>query len=89
MRRVWATKRRRVVARARGATPDELIARAGADAAHQGVVRRGRSATRTSTRRELLAAPTPLVVALDEVQDPQNLGAICRTAEVRGRDRAW
>ena len=26
----------------------------------------------------------PLVVALDEVQDPQNVGAICRTAECAG-----
>lgn len=32
----------------------------------------------------LLAAPDPLLVALDEVQDPQNLGAICRTAECAG-----
>jgi 23S rRNA (guanosine2251-2'-O)-methyltransferase len=33
---------------------------------------------------ELLARPSPLLVALDEVQDPQNLGAICRTAECAG-----
>jgi 23S rRNA (guanosine2251-2'-O)-methyltransferase len=33
---------------------------------------------------ELLAAGDPFVVALDELQDPQNLGAICRTAEVAG-----
>ncbi|MFN8130904.1 MAG: 23S rRNA (guanosine(2251)-2'-O)-methyltransferase RlmB [Solirubrobacteraceae bacterium] len=32
----------------------------------------------------LLAAPDPLIVALDEVQDPQNLGAVCRTAEAVG-----
>jgi 23S rRNA (guanosine2251-2'-O)-methyltransferase len=32
----------------------------------------------------LLAAPEPLIVALDEIQDPQNLGAICRTAECAG-----
>ena len=32
----------------------------------------------------LLAAQSPLIVALDEVTDPQNLGAICRTAEVAG-----
>ena len=32
----------------------------------------------------LLAGPEPLVVALDEVQDPQNLGSICRTAECAG-----
>jgi 23S rRNA (guanosine2251-2'-O)-methyltransferase len=34
--------------------------------------------------RELLAGPDPLIVALDEVQDPQNLGAIARTAECAG-----
>jgi 23S rRNA (guanosine2251-2'-O)-methyltransferase len=33
---------------------------------------------------ELLAAADPFVVALDELQDPQNLGAICRTAECAG-----
>jgi 23S rRNA (guanosine2251-2'-O)-methyltransferase len=33
---------------------------------------------------EILRRPAPLVVALDEVQDPQNLGAICRTAECVG-----
>lgn len=32
----------------------------------------------------LLAADAPLIVALDEVQDPQNFGAICRTAECAG-----
>jgi len=34
----------------------------------------------------LLRGPAPLIVALDEVQDPQNLGAICRTAECAGAD---
>jgi 23S rRNA (guanosine2251-2'-O)-methyltransferase len=33
---------------------------------------------------DLLSAPDPLIVALDEIQDPQNLGAICRTAEAAG-----
>ena len=33
---------------------------------------------------DLLAAPNPLLVALDQVQDPQNLGSICRTAECAG-----
>ncbi len=34
--------------------------------------------------RELLATDSPLIVALDQVQDPQNLGSICRTAECAG-----
>ena len=32
----------------------------------------------------LLRADDALVVALDQVQDPHNLGAVCRTAEVAG-----
>lgn len=34
--------------------------------------------------RELLVVDSPLIVALDQVQDPQNLGSICRTAECAG-----
>lgn len=33
---------------------------------------------------ELLAVADPFLVALDELQDPQNLGAICRSAECAG-----
>jgi 23S rRNA (guanosine2251-2'-O)-methyltransferase len=34
--------------------------------------------------QSLLESEQSLVVALDQVQDPQNLGAICRTAETAG-----
>jgi 23S rRNA (guanosine2251-2'-O)-methyltransferase len=33
---------------------------------------------------QLLGGREPLIVALDQVQDPQNLGSICRTAECVG-----
>ncbi|HTD08103.1 MAG TPA: 23S rRNA (guanosine(2251)-2'-O)-methyltransferase RlmB [Solirubrobacteraceae bacterium] len=33
---------------------------------------------------ELLARENQLLVALDQIQDPQNLGSICRTAECAG-----
>jgi 23S rRNA (guanosine2251-2'-O)-methyltransferase len=32
----------------------------------------------------LLAVKNPVIVALDQIQDPQNLGSICRTAECAG-----
>jgi 23S rRNA (guanosine2251-2'-O)-methyltransferase len=63
------------------ATPDELTARAGTDA-HQGVVAEA-DPYHYVHAAELLGRDG-LVLVLDEVQDPQNLGAICRTAEVAG-----
>lgn len=33
---------------------------------------------------DLLSFDEPLIVALDQVQDPQNLGSVCRTAECAG-----
>jgi 23S rRNA (guanosine2251-2'-O)-methyltransferase len=52
-------------------------------AAHQGVCAQA-GAYPYASAEELLAGPEPLVVALDEVQDPQNVGSICRTAEGAG-----
>ena len=43
--------------------------------------------TRTPTPPSCSRAPDPLLVALDEVTDPQNLGAIVPHGRVRGRDR--
>ena len=50
---------------------------------HQGVCATV-SAFGYASEADLLAAPAPLLVALDQVQDPGNLGAICRTAECAG-----
>jgi 23S rRNA (guanosine2251-2'-O)-methyltransferase len=87
VRRVWATE---------GAAREPWlegvdVARTGAQGIaercgspdHQGVCA-AVDAYRYADARELLAHTTPLIVALDEVQDPGNLGAICRTAEAAG-----
>ena len=59
---------------------DELARLAGSDLA-PGRLRRRRARTRTPTRTTCSPASDPLIVVLDEIQDPQNLGAIVRTAE--------
>jgi 23S rRNA (guanosine2251-2'-O)-methyltransferase len=64
------------------ADPDAIAARAGSDA-HQGVCALTTGYPYVGAH-ELLAGEERLLVALDEVQDPQNLGAIARTAEVAG-----
>jgi 23S rRNA (guanosine2251-2'-O)-methyltransferase len=87
--RVWATRgaaaepwlRDVEVVEARA---DDIAARAGTDA-HQGLCAEV-GAYPYVAADELLARSDPLVVALDELQDPQNLGAICRTAECVGTD---
>lgn len=62
----------------------QIEARCGSSA-HQGICAEV-SPFRYLTGPELLSRGRPLVVALDQVQDPQNLGAICRVAECAGAD---
>jgi 23S rRNA (guanosine2251-2'-O)-methyltransferase len=66
----------------RASTAQEIERRCGS-AAHQGVCARVGGYPYVSAA-ELLTGAEPLIVALDEVQDPQNLGSICRTAECAG-----
>lgn len=87
--RIWATAgaaRESWLANARVPVevvgPDEVERRAGTEA-HQGVCARVDPYPYVDAA-DLLRVEAPLVVALDEVQDPQNLGAICRTAECVG-----
>jgi 23S rRNA (guanosine2251-2'-O)-methyltransferase len=61
---------------------DEVERRCGSDA-HQGVCAEV-DPYPYADDAELLAAPDPLIVALDEVTDPHNLGAVARTAEAVG-----
>lgn len=68
-------------------TRDQLTAMAG-DPHHQGVVARVAGASYSSLG-DLLTVPAgrgevPFFLALDQVQDPRNLGAVLRSAEVTG-----
>ncbi len=86
---------RAVVAAARAAgvrlrkVPRAALDRLAAGLAHQGVLARLRG-TRVHREAELdgflarLPAPPPLLLALDGVQDPHNLGACLRTADAAG-----
>jgi 23S rRNA (guanosine2251-2'-O)-methyltransferase len=62
--------------------PREVARRAGSEG-HQGVCAQADPYPYAGAGA-LLRRESPLLVALDEVQDPQNLGAICRTAECAG-----
>ncbi|MEA2314738.1 MAG: rRNA (guanosine2251-2-O)-methyltransferase [Solirubrobacteraceae bacterium] len=64
-------------------TPAEEIERRCGSSAHQGICAE-LGAFPYADADELLAAESPLLVALDQVQDPQNLGSICRSAECVG-----
>jgi 23S rRNA (guanosine2251-2'-O)-methyltransferase len=80
---VWATKgAAREFAGACAASADEIARRCGSDG-HQGVCAEV-SEYRYADAATLLRADAPVLVALDEITDPQNLGAVCRTAECTG-----
>ena len=85
---LWATERAAREPWLRGArdvqivSADEVQRRCGSPD-HQGICAEGGGYPYAGAA-ELLAVQQPFVVALDELQDPQNLGAICRTAECAG-----
>jgi 23S rRNA (guanosine2251-2'-O)-methyltransferase len=73
--------------RALGAVEVEPEALAGLAGNHQGVAAELRPREYLSLKDLLARAPT-LLVALDSIVDPQNLGAILRSAEAAGADGA-
>jgi 23S rRNA (guanosine2251-2'-O)-methyltransferase len=87
VRRIWRSEKSPVV------VPDEAIPVKVADQKsleelsgspdHQGIVAEVDPFPYVDAE-SLLESEQSLVVALDQVQDPQNLGAICRTAETAG-----
>jgi 23S rRNA (guanosine2251-2'-O)-methyltransferase len=80
--RIWVARGDWSGAPVTQATPGEIAARCGSEA-HQGVCAEVEE-YRYADAATLLARPDPFLIALDEVTDPQNLGAVCRTAEVAG-----
>lgn len=89
VRRVWATKGAAREPWLEGVRVhvvggDEVASRAGTES-HQGICAEA-DPYPYADAGELLAREDPFLVVLDEVQDPQNLGAIARTAECAGVD---
>ena len=66
-----------------GIAGGEEIERRCGSSAHQGICADA-GAYPYADADELLREPQPVLVALDQVQDPQNLGSVCRTAECAG-----
>jgi 23S rRNA (guanosine2251-2'-O)-methyltransferase len=89
VRRVWATRNAgrepwlSGTGSAVATVPSEEIERLCGSAEHQGICAEV-SEFRYADADDLLRRPDALIVVLDQVQDPQNLGAICRTAECAG-----
>jgi 23S rRNA (guanosine2251-2'-O)-methyltransferase len=66
-------------------TPPQELERLCGSPDHQGVVAEV-DPYPYADPKGLLASDDALVIALDQVQDPHNLGAVCRAAEVAGAD---
>lgn len=64
-------------------TPADELTRLAGSAEHQGIVAEV-DPYPYADADELLSRPDCLIVALDQVQDPHNLGAVARSAEVAG-----
>lgn len=67
--------------------PDEALNRVAGGARHQGVVarlREGEAAAWPELLEQARHAPLPLLVALDQVQDPGNVGTLARTLYAMG-----
>jgi 23S rRNA (guanosine2251-2'-O)-methyltransferase len=82
LREPWLERARAAGVRVRATSAEEVERRCGS-AAHQGVCAQA-GPYPYADAAELLAGHEALVVVLDLVQDPQNLGSICRTAECAG-----
>ena len=86
---VWCSRRAAeqlewLPASTRVEAPEQLTARCGSDD-HQGVVAEAEP-YRYAPIERLLESARPLLVALDGVTDPHNLGAVARVAECAGAD---
>ncbi|MDA0185779.1 23S rRNA (guanosine(2251)-2'-O)-methyltransferase RlmB [Solirubrobacter phytolaccae] len=77
--RIWATEPGNWTGNVTIVSADEIAERAETDA-HQGVAALVDPYIYVD-EAELLAVENPFIIALDEITDPQNLGAIARTAE--------
>jgi 23S rRNA (guanosine2251-2'-O)-methyltransferase len=84
---VWATKNAAredwVPSSVRLASAEEIERLCGSES-HQGICADVAPFEYASGEELLRASPEPLLVALDQVQDPQNLGSIIRSAECAG-----
>ena len=65
--------------------PAEAIERLARGATHQGVVADVDDVPSYGLR-DLVTGPAPLIIVLDGIEDPQNMGAILRTADAAGVD---